>query len=87
MTIEQAWQALSLAGRQLGGGPVEAAKRLGADAYKEVLESMGVKNDFCAPMALGIALGQIMGETVSAQAELAKIEREWMQENGTDEIV
>jgi hypothetical protein len=80
MNFADAWARVSIAGRELGSGPAEAARRLiDMDEVIETLVKKGVDEDRAAVIMLGAAVGRVMAEDEIAMSILAQIESEWKE--------
>jgi hypothetical protein len=78
VTFQEAFQRVSMAGRELGSGPAVAAERLAADAATEMVKR-GVQEHRAKTIALGVAIGLVMAEQPEAMATLDQIEQEWRE--------
>lgn len=80
MLFEEAYARVAMAGRELGSGPAEAARRLTTlDDNKKWLMERGVPVNNAGAIALGAAIGLVMAEDPIALDTLATIEKEWRE--------
>jgi hypothetical protein len=81
MTFRQAWDLVGVAGRELGGGPAEAVKRLlpNHGLIIDQCDVWGMSAERSGSMLLGLAVGLVMAEDETALQTLRDIEQEWRE--------
>lgn len=77
--FESALFRVGLAGRELGSGPGEAAKRVAA-GVSEYLQERRTPTLNAECIALGVAIGLVMAEDPVAMEVIEAINREWEEE-------
>lgn len=79
-TVADALARVSMAGRELGGGPSRVLDLPQFANLQQALGDAGVADQMCGSIALGVVIGLVMASTQEAEMALVEATRQWREE-------